>query len=68
MIAIVQCEKCGLRARYCLEDAGGRLEFDAAEFRSDCLTSADSRNFECPDLVGAIRDATVESEPVNKAA
>jgi hypothetical protein len=51
-----------------MADSGGRLEFDAAQFRSNCLTSAESQNFDCPDLVGAIKDAVVEPEPTDAAA
>jgi hypothetical protein len=63
MIATVSCAKCGLQARYrALADNPGQLEFDAAQFRADCLTSADSQSYDCPDLVGAIKNAVVEPD------
>ena len=63
MIAVVSCSKCGLQARYRITaDSSGQLEFDAAQFRADCLTSADSQSYDCADLVGAIKNAVVESE------
>jgi hypothetical protein len=63
MIAIVSCSKCGLQARYrTTPDDSGQLEFDAAQFRADCLTSADSQSYDCPDLVSAIKNAVVESD------
>jgi hypothetical protein len=62
MIAVVSCAKCGLQARYLISDGGGQLEFDAAQFRADCLTSADSQSYDCPDLVSAIKNAVVEPD------
>jgi hypothetical protein len=49
--------------------AGTVLEFDTAQFRADCLTSADSHSYDCPDLVSAIKHAVIEEpEPAAAAA
>ena len=62
MVANVSCPKCGLGARFCrTSDAHETLEFDASAFRNVCKTASQSKNYECPDLVAAIKNAVWES-------
>ena len=62
MVANVSCPKCGLGARFCrTSDAPETLEFDASEFRNVCKTASKSKNYECPDLVAAIKTAVWQS-------
>jgi len=69
MVANVSCPKCGLGARFCrTSDAPETLEFDASEFRNVCKTASQSKNYECPDLVAAIKTAVWESDAVEADA
>lgn len=62
MVANLSCPKCGLAARFCRPSGGHEtLEFDASEFRNVCKTAPQSKNYECKDLVGAIKTAVWES-------
>lgn len=62
MVANLSCPKCGLAARFCRPSGGHEtLEFDASEFRNVCKTAAQSKKYECPDLVGAIKTAVWET-------
>lgn len=68
MVANVSCPKCGLAARFCRpSDAHETLEFDASAFRTVCKTAGQSKNYECPDLVAAIKTAVWESDTVDAA-
>ena len=69
MVANVSCPKCGLGARFCrTSDAPETLEFDASAFRNVCKTASQSKNYECPDLVAAIKTAVWESDAVEADA
>jgi hypothetical protein len=58
MLAIVTCQTCELPARFASSAADqGALDFDAAQFRTQCKKSCQSRNFDCPDLIQSIKMA-----------
>jgi hypothetical protein len=58
MWATVICQTCELQARFSSSSSDrDALEFDAVQFRTQCKTSCQSRNYECPDLVKSIKTA-----------